>query len=473
MTKGSVRIDSAMGEGAGGRPARKEAPRGALDDFIVEGPAVLTLDPEWRVFEPGYIAVRAGRISAVGPAAQGAARNAKRRIDAAGKVALPGFVNTHTHVPMSAFRGVCEDVKDRLIRFLFPLERALVRPGLVYWSSLYSLVEMARSGTTTFADMYYFEHEVAKAAQKAGMRALLGETVLGQEAPDAAEPYGGIACAKDFIAQWKGDSLIEPCFAPHAPYTVDRPHLETICDEAERFGVDIMMHVAEMDFEHRRFAESHGSVLRYLDSVEGLLSPRLLAAHMLYLDDEDIALAAERGMRVAHCPSSNAKSGRIICPAWRMAQKNIPLGLATDGPLSGNGMDMQGVLNLFPKMQKMREGRRDILTAKEALRAATLGGAEALGMADRIGSLEPGKRADFIIADSGDFNMQPVYDWYATIVYAMRSHNVESVFVDGRQIVAKGKMASFDQDKVMSEMLAIKKRCAISVETLAAQPAQA
>ncbi|MDP2791500.1 MAG: amidohydrolase [Rectinemataceae bacterium] len=437
------------------------------NDCVIEGATILTVDPEWRIFEPGYLAVRDGRISAVGPAEEGAAIQAERRIDAAGKLLMPGFVNTHTHVPMSAFRGACEDVKDRLTRFLFPLERDLVKPELVYWSTLYCLTEMARSGTTTFADMYYFEDEVAKATKKAGMRALLGETVLGQAAPDAVQAYGGIDYAKDFIAEWKKDALIDPCFAPHAPYTVDRDHLAAIAEEAESLNVAIMMHVAEMDFENKQFSESHGSVLRYLDSIEGLLSPRFLAAHMLYVDDEDIALAAKRGMRIAHCPASNAKSGRLICPAWRLEKACVPLGLATDGPLSGNGMDMEGVLGLFPKMQKVREGRREIVSAREALRAATLGGAEALRLADRIGSLEVGKRADFIIVDLNDFNMQPVYDWYSTVVYAMRPHNVESVFVEGRQIVEARRMTGFDQDEVMREMMKIKEKCSSYIGAIA------
>jgi cytosine/adenosine deaminase-related metal-dependent hydrolase len=438
-----------------------------VDDLLVEAAAILTLDPEWRIFEPGYVAVRNGRIRAVGPAEEGATLPARRRIDASGKLLMPGFVNAHTHVPMSAFRGAGEDVKDRLLRVLFPLERDLVRPGLVYRATLYCLAEMALSGTTTFADMYYFEDEVAKATEKAGMRALLGETVLGQAAPDAAQPYGGIEYGRDFIAEWKGHTLIEPCLAPHAPYTVDAAHLRLIGEEAERLDVDVMMHVAEMDFENRQFSESHGSVMRYLDSIGGFLSPRLLAVHMLFVDGDDIALAKERGLRVAHCPASNAKSGRPICPAWRLAQAGVPLGLATDGPLSGNGMDMQGVLNLFPKLQKLREGRREILSAREALRAATLGGAEALGMAEEIGSLEAGKKADFILVNLDDFNMQPVYDWYSTAVYAMRPHNVESVFVDGKQIVSDRKMTGFDQGEVMAEMLSIRDGCSAYIEAIA------
>jgi cytosine/adenosine deaminase-related metal-dependent hydrolase len=180
---------------------------------------------------------------------------------------------------------------------------------------------------------------------------------------------------------------------------------------------------------------------------------------MIFTDDEDIALLAERDVAVAHCPASNAKSGRPISPAWRLREAGVPLGLATDGPLSGNGMDMQGVLNLFPKMQKVREGRRELLPAREALRAATLGGAEALRMEASTGSIEVGKDADFMLVDLDAFNLQPVYDWYSTAVYALRPQNVESVFVKGRQIVAGRRMTGFDQDEVMRKMLEIRGGC--------------
>ncbi|MDX9828329.1 MAG: amidohydrolase [Spirochaetia bacterium] len=437
-----------------------------MDDLIVEAATVITVDPEWKIHAPGYIAVKDGRISAIGPADKCKARSAARRVEAPKTFIMPGFVNAHTHISMAAFRGACEDIPNRLTKVIFPLERDLVTRDLTYWSALYCLVEMARSGTTTFADMYYFEDEVAKATNKAGLRAILGETILGHAAPDAPEGYGGIEYARGFIAEWQGHPRIAPCFAPHAPYTVDSEHLASIAREAESLDVDIMMHVAEMDFEHEKFSKMGGSVLRYLDSIPGLLSPRLLAAHMLYLDEADIALAAERGLRVAHCPASNAKSGRLICPAFSLQAAGIPLGLATDGPLSGNGMDMQGVLNLFPKMQKVREGRRDIVTARDAVRTATLGGAEALGLGGEIGSLEIGKKADFILVDLEDFNIQPVYDWYSTIVYAMRPHNVVSVFVDGYEVVAQREMTGFDQGDVFERMRHISLACSEYIRNL-------
>ncbi|TXT50685.1 MAG: chlorohydrolase/deaminase family protein [Spirochaetes bacterium] len=430
------------------------------DDLIVEAAAVVTVDPEWKVFAPGFVAVKDGRISALGPAAEGERREAVQRVRAPRAFAMPGFVNAHTHISMAAFRGACEDMPDRLTRFIFPMERDLVDRDLTYWSALHSLVEMARSGTTTFADMYYFEDEVARATDLSGLKAILGETILGHAAPDAPEGYGGIEYARRFIKDWKGHPRIQPCFAPHAPYTVDAEHLGIIAREAESLDVDVMMHVAEMDAEQETFAPLGGSVLRYLDSIPGFLSPRLLAVHMLFVDDEDIGLAKARGLRVAHCPASNAKSGRLICPAWRFAGAGVPLGLGTDGPLSGNGMDMEGVLNVYPKMQKVRERNRGIVAARDAVRAATLGGAEALGLGAETGSLEPGKKADFILVDLDDFNIQPVYDWHSTIVYAMRPHNVLSVYVDGRPVVKDRRMTGFDQDEAAAQMLRISGNCA-------------
>jgi cytosine/adenosine deaminase-related metal-dependent hydrolase len=427
-------------------------------DLLVEDATVLTLDADFHVFEPGYVAVKNGAIVGVGPAAEALRYEATRSLAGKGRLVLPGFVNAHTHIPMAAFRGACEDTEDRLKRFIFPMERALVNRGLVHDSSLFCLAEMAKSGTTTFADMYYFEDEVARAAKQVGMRCLLGETVVDFPAPDSGEAYGGVEYGLRFIYDWKGDGLVTPCLAPHAPYTVDAAHLKTIKAESERRHIPIMMHIAEGQEEANRFAASHGSVVKYLDSI-GFLGHSLLAAHMIYVDDEDVAILTSRDVAIAHCPASNAKSGRPIAPAYKYRAAGLRLGLATDGPVSGNGMDMMGVIGLYPKLQKVLSGRRDEISAREALRAATLGGAEALGMSDSIGSIEAGKRADLVIVDLDDFNVQPIYDWYATAVYALRPHNVRTVVVDGSIVVDEGRMTGIDEADCLERMKATAARC--------------
>jgi cytosine/adenosine deaminase-related metal-dependent hydrolase len=367
---------------------------------------------------------------------------------------------------MSAFRGACEDVKDRLARYLFPLEKRLVDRRLVRLASRFTLAEMASSGTTAFGDMYYFEDEVAAAAVEAGLRCVLGQTVVDFPAPDSPEPYGGLAYGLRFIEEWRGDALVTPCLAPHAPYTVDAERLRLIRIESEKRGLPVLMHVAETAPENARFKASHGSVLRYLDG-EGLLYPGLVGAHMIYLDESDIAIAARSGMSVAHCPASNAKSGRPICPAAALGRAGVRLGLATDGPISGNGMDMQGVMGLYPKLQKVLAGDREAVPAREAVRAATLGGAEALGLGAVTGSLEVGKKADMILVDTAAFNMQPVYDWYAAVAYAMRPHNVDRVWVGGRLVRDRSGMRGFDEAEAMADMIGLAASCRGAIAELA------
>jgi 5-methylthioadenosine/S-adenosylhomocysteine deaminase len=457
-------------------------------DILIAGAAVVTMDGSWRIFDPGYVAIRGNSIVGVGPAEgksvghgdgdgtgvagtgdSGAipARHFEpdRLIDGRGRLVLPGFVNTHTHVPMAAFRSAGDDVRDRLLRYIFPMEQRLVDPDLVYRASRHCLAEMVSSGTTTFADMYYFEEEVAKAAKETGMRALLGQTVVDFPAPDAALPYGGIERGLRFAADWAGDSLVSVCLAPHATYTVDASRLVLLRREAERLRTPLLMHVAETVDEAARFKASHGSVIRYLDSI-GLLWPGLLAVHTIFVDEADVNLLAERGVAVAHCPVSNAKAGRPIAPARLLSEAGVRVGLGTDGPISGNGMDMQGVTGLYPKLQKMLAGRRDVMPAREALRAATLGGAEALGMADRVGSLETGKRADLQIVDAESWTMQPVYDWYSAAVYGMRPHDVRTVIVDGRIVLDERRVTGFDEAEVKADMRAIAARCSGEIARL-------
>lgn len=434
-------------------------------DLLIENAAVLTVDPAWNLYEPGFLAVRGDTIAAVGPMAGRRAWEARTVVDGSGKLLMPGFVNAHTHVAMAAFRGACEDVDDRLRKYIFPLEARLVDRDLVYRASRFCLVEMAASGTTCFGDMYYFEDEVARAAREAGLRCVLGETVVDFPAPDAPEPYGGLGYGLAFISDWAGDPLVKACLAPHAPYTVDPEHLRAVRRESEARGLPVLMHIAETTPEHERFTASHGSVLRYLDA-EGALYPGLVGAHMIYLDPSDIELAAARGLSAAHCPGSNAKSGRPICPAADLVDAGVPVGLGTDGPLSGNGMDLQGIVGLFPKLQKMRRNDRGAVPARQAVRASTLGGAEALGLGKITGSLEPGKKADLVLVDADSFGLQPVYDWYAAVVYALKSSDTAAVYVGGRLVWDRTGMKGFDQAEAMADIRRIADRCRGTIEEL-------
>jgi 5-methylthioadenosine/S-adenosylhomocysteine deaminase len=438
-------------------------------DLVVTGGTVLTVDPEWHLYEPGYLAVSNGTIVGVGPADQGSGWTAARTLDATGCLVMPGLVNTHTHLAMAAFRGAVEDAENRLIRYIFPLEKALVTPDLVYRASRFALAEMLKSGTTTLADMYYFEDDVARAADEARVRCLLGETVVNFAAPDAPDAHGGWAYGQAFVDRWSDHPLITPVLAPHAPYTCDPGVLRTIVESSADRGVPWMMHVAETLPETQRFTASHGSVVKYL-AAEGVLGPGLVGAHMIFTDEADVELLGRHGVAVAHCPSANAKSGRPIAPIHRYLDAGLKVGLATDGPLSGNGLDLWGVANWFPKLQKVLTGQRDRFTARQAVRMATLGGAEVLGLDGVTGSLEVGKRADFLVVDATDFNVQPVYDWDATVVYALRPHNVKHVAVDGRLVVEDRRLTTLDEAQVKADMAQIAGRCRATLRALAPDP---
>ena len=418
---------------------------------LIENALVVATDGPGTVFQNGWVRIEGNAIAALGPMPAPAGAYG-RRVDARGGILMPGFVNVHTHVSMAPFRGLGEDLPDRLRRFIFPLEKRLVTAELVYDGARFGLIEMAKSGTTCFADMYYFEAEVARAADEAGLRAVLGETIVDFPAPDAAEPYGGLEYARRFAADWAGHPRVAPSFAPHAPYTVDAEHLKIAHAEAEKRGLVLQMHVAEAADENARFTASHGSTIRYLDSI-GVLSPRLLAAHLVYADESDIALLARRDVAAAHCPQSNAKAGRPISPAQRMVSAGIRLALATDGPLSGNGMDMQSVVAWYPKLQKVRELKRDLTTAKEAAYAATIGGARALGLGEKTGSIEPGKRADLALFDVDSFGIQPIHDVYSTIVYALKASDARSVLVDGEFVVDERRMVGIDEGAAMERLV--------------------
>jgi len=429
-----------------------------LNSVLFENAVVVTMDGAGTLFDPGWLLVEENTIVGLGPMetlpSDPAARDrmADRRVDARGGILMPGFVNVHTHISMAPFRGLGEDRPDRLRRFLFPLEKRFVDKSLVYDGARFGLIEMAKSGTTCFADMYYFEAEVARAADEAGLRAILGETIVDFSAPDAAEPYGGLEYARRFVSDWMGHPRVSPSFAPHAPYTVDAEHLKIAAAEAEKRGLILQMHVAEAADESARFTASHGSTVKYLDSI-GVLSPRLLAAHVVYADDADIALLAARDVAVAHCPQSNAKAGRPIAPAKRMADAGVRVGLATDGPLSGNGMDMQTIVSWYPKLQKVRELKRDTVTAKEAAYAATIGGARALGLGELTGSIEVGKRADLALFDTDSFGVQPIHDVYSTIVYSLKASDARSVLVDGAFVVDERTMVGIDESEAMARLM--------------------
>lgn len=421
-------------------------------DLVIINAHVVTMNDAREMHERGVVVIRGERILAVGPAAIAANYTAAKTIDAAGGLVLPGMINTHTHASMTVFRGLGDDVPDRLRRFIFPLEKALVNRELVYWGGLHGMIEMIEGGVTTFANMYYFEDELARAVKQVGMRAVLGQTIINFPAPDAPEPYGGFALAKKFIADFRGDPLITPAFSPHAPYTVDAAHLRAIAEASAELNAPVLIHLAEMPDEIATLRkEQNMTPVEYMKSL-GLLNHRLLAAHCIFVTDSDIALLKEHDVGVAHAMVANIKSAKGVAPAFKMFNADVRVGLATDGPMSGNTLDIIGQLGYVAKVHKLDQKDRNVMPAVDVVTMATRGGARALHMENRIGTLEAGKLADVIIVGTDGSHMIPLYDPYSALVYAANAGDVRTSIIHGRVVMENRILLTIDAAEVKRQM---------------------
>jgi cytosine/adenosine deaminase-related metal-dependent hydrolase len=421
-------------------------------DLVVTNAHVVTMNDRREVLENGAIVVQGSRIVAVGPASIASGYKAAKTIDARGGIVMPGFINTHTHVSMTVFRGLGDDVPDRLRTLIFPLEKALIDRELVYWGGLHGMVEMIEGGVTTFADMYYFEDEVAKAATKIGLRGVLGETIVDFPAPDAPQPYGGLAYAKTFVAGFQDNPLITPALAPHAPYSLDEAHLRLVAKEADALNTPVLIHVAEMTDEVETLRrERHQTPVEYLDAV-GLLSRRVVAAHCIFVNDTDIQLLKQRDAGVAHAMVANIKSAKGVAPALKMFKEGLRVGVATDGPMSGNTLDVIGQLGYVAKLHKLDQHNRNVMPAIDVVEMATRGGARALHMEDKLGSLEAGKLADLIVLDADAATMIPLYDVYSALVYAASPRDVRSTIIHGRVVMEDRVITTVDVSEVKTKM---------------------
>jgi cytosine/adenosine deaminase-related metal-dependent hydrolase len=433
-------------------PPPSAHPSLAPADLIITHAYVVTMDGPKTIYPDGAVAIGNGRILAVGPAAIAARFHATEVIDARGDILMPGMVNAHTHASMTVFRGLADDVPDRLTRYIFPLEKRMVNRDLVYWGGLHGMIEMVEGGVTTIADMYYFEDEVARAARKIGLRGYFGETVINFADADSPEPYGGMAYARKFIHDFKGDPLVTPAFAPHAPYSVDAAHLRMIVREAEELDVPILMHVAEMPYEVADTRREHNQTpIEYLDSV-GMLNRHLVAAHCIFVTDSDLALMQRRDVGVSHNMVANIKSAKGVSPAGRMFDQGVRVGLGSDGPMSGNTLDIIGQLGYVAKVQKLAMKDRNVMPAVKVVEMATMGGARALHLEHQIGSLEPGKFADLVLLSREATTMVPFYDVYSTLVYAASPRDVRTTIIAGRVILRDRKVQTVDVAEVRAHM---------------------
>ena len=424
-------------------------------DLILSARYVVTMDGQRRVVENGAIAVRGERIVAVG-AKQEIDRNWQpvRRIDRPNGLLAPGLINTHTHAAMSLFRGIADDMKlqDWLNNFIFPAEAKNVSPDFVRWGTRLANLEMLLSGTTTFTDMYYFEDVVAEAAKEAGMRGVLGETVIQFPVADAKTPADALKYAEKFLVRFHSDPLIVPAVAPHAPYTNSDETLKAARALANKYDAPILIHLSETKKENDDSQQQfHLSPSQRLNGI-GFFNGRTVAAHCVWLDPKDRDILKLKNVGVAHCPSSNMKLASGAAPVVDLLNRGIAVGLGTDGPAgSNNDFDMFEEADLAAKLQKLVRNDPQALPAPSAFEMATIGGARVLGLEKEIGSLETGKRADVISVDLDAPNAVPMYDVYSQLVYALKGSNVRDVVVNGRTVVQDKRCLTLDRQAVIAK----------------------
>ncbi len=433
------------------------APARERVDLLVRNGTVITMDPVRRVIAGGAVAVRGGAIVAVGPEAEIAAGyRARQTLDAGGGLVLPGLVNAHGHAPMSLFRGVADDQRlmDWLQKFIFPAEAKNVTAAFVRAGTRLAALEMIRSGTTTFADMYYFEDEVARATKEAGLRGVLGETLIEFPAPDNKTMPEALAYTEAFLKRWQGDPLIVPAVAPHSVYLAKPETLRAARALADRFGAPLLIHVSETMDEQAQVQREHGKTpVRHLADL-GFLRKGVVMAHGVWLSAADRTIARQAEAGVVHCPQSNMKLASGAAPVKEMLAERMRLGLGTDGAASNNDLDMFEEMLTAALLAKQTSNDPTVAPAAAVLEMATLGGARALGLEDRIGSLEPGKRADLIVVGFDEARAWPVHDPVSHLVYTAKGADVRHSVIEGRIVMRDRKVLNLDASRVRREAAA-------------------
>jgi 5-methylthioadenosine/S-adenosylhomocysteine deaminase len=421
-------------------------------DLLVEHGTLVTVDPGRRVIPDGALAITGGKIVAVGPRVE-VLRDYKGRavLDAEGGLVIPGLVNAHTHAPMVLFRGLADDLPlmDWLRNKIFPAEARHVNPEFVRAGTRLAALEMIRSGTTTFVDMYYFEDAVAEVVDEAGLRGVLGETIIDFPSPDQRSPKEAIEAGRAFLKRYAGHPRIVPALAPHSTYLC-APEVIREADAATRpFGAPLLMHLSETRDEQEQIRTRYGKTPTELLAELGVLRRGFVGAHGCYLTPGDRALLKAAGAGVAHCPESNMKLASGAAPVAAMLNEGIALGLGTDGAASNNDLDMFEEMLAAALLAKHTTGDPTAAPAPAVLEMATLGGARALGLEREIGSLEAGKRADVVVVGLGAPRLHPLYDPVSHLVYAAKGSDVRDVVVEGRILMREGRLKTLDERAVL------------------------
>lgn len=409
---------------------------------LIKNVHILTIDEEMTEISHGFVLIEGEIIQAIGAMTEKLPA-ADTIIDGKQGILIPGMINTHTHVGMIPFRSLGDDVPDRLRRFLFPLEQVMTKE-LAQASAQYAVAEMLLSGVTSFCDMYYFEDAIAEVVAQMGARAILGETIIDMPTCDFATPKATLAWCESFIEKWHNHSLITPAIAPHATNTNTPEDLAQIVVLAKRYAIPITMHVAEMTYEMEEFAQRYQQTpIAFLNDL-GYFEQHFIMAHAIFTEPSDLELLQSKAhlVKVAHCISANTKSAKGVAPVKEMLAHQWQVGLGTDGPSSGNTLDLFTQMRMFANFHKTYEHDRGLFPAKEIVALATKGGAKVLGLDHLVGTIEIGKKADITLIETDSVNMFPIFDAYSALVYSANASNVSDVWVNGRQLVANKQLVA-------------------------------
>ena len=422
-------------------------------DILIIDAWVLTMDAQRREFNPGYLAINGSKILAAGPMAEAAAWTATRTLDARGGIVLPGLINTHTHAAMTCFRGMADDLPlmDWLQDHIFPAEARLDH-AQVKTGTLLACAEMILSGTTCFCDMYLFEDAVAEAAHQAGMRAVVGEVLYDFPSPNYGPIEAGFAYTEQMVAKWRNDPLITIAVEPHSPYLCAPDLLRRAGEMARRHDMPLAIHLAETRSEVETIQERYGvTPVGHLANLD-LLYPGLLACHGVILTDDDMDLLQSHDVKIAHNAESNMKLASGIAPVPQLLARGICVSLGTDGCASNNNLDLMSEMDTVAKLHKVNTLDPTVLDAETVLGMATIEGARALGLADRIGSLEPGKDADVILIDTRQPHLTPLYHPASHLVYAARGGDVSTSIINGQIVMENRELRTLDRERVMEDV---------------------
>jgi 5-methylthioadenosine/S-adenosylhomocysteine deaminase len=421
-------------------------------DYLLTNAIVLTMDDELNQYNPGAVAVSGESILAVGPEKEvSQSFNAKEIIDCRGNVVMPGLINAHTHVPMTLLRGLADDLRLDvwLMGYIMPVEREFVSPEFVRLGTQLACVELIRNGVTCFADMYYFEEQVAQATSEIGLRALCSQTVLKFPTPDAQSYEESLAAAREFIQRWKDHPLIVPSVAPHSPYTCTEEILRATAELAVEYDIPLHTHLAETESEVENSRAENGMPVIPYAKKNNLFDAKVLAAHCVHIDEGEMHTLHHHNAGIAHCPSSNLKLASGSAPVSKMLELGLNVGIGTDGPASNNDLDMFEEIRLAALVAKGTTGDPTTVPATTALSMATRLGARAMHMEDLIGTLDPGKRADLILVDISTLHNTPRFhrdevNVYSQLVYSAKSSDVRSVMVNGRWLMRDQVLKTLD-----------------------------